>query len=240
MSITFTKLFSSITESTIWCEPDSTRVVWITMLAMADRKGRVWGSIPGLANRARVSIENCERALATFKAPDRYSRTPDNEGRRIDDIEGGWVLLNYEKHRAVQDDETILESKRRYAARRRAEEKAKKVEKVEVDRRELIQAEAEAEEEKEREAKKPATKSRGTRLPLDWTPSDDDTAYCQKERPELDPAKVADNFRDYWTSRSGAVAVKLDWSATWRGWVRKEDGKACLRKASANLFPGAI
>lgn len=142
MSVTFTKLFSSITESTVWCEPDSTRIVWITMLAMADRKGRVWGSIPGLANRARVTLEQCENALITFKSPDKYSRTPDNEGRRVEDIDGGWLLLNYEKHRAVQDDETIRESKRKWAERNR---KSKKVEKVEVVGSELIQAEAEAE-----------------------------------------------------------------------------------------------
>ena len=164
MSVTFTKLFSSITESTVWCEPDSTRIVWITMLAMADRKGRVWGSIPGLANRARVTIEQTERALRTFKSPDRYSRTPDNEGRRVEDIDGGWFLLNYEKHRATQDEESVKESKRRYINRRREAERAAKAaaEEAETDRnmsknistvdasRSLsIQAEAEAEAEAE-------------------------------------------------------------------------------------------
>ena len=64
------------------------------MLAMADSKGRVWASIPGLANRARVTVAQVENALATFKAPDQYSRTPDNEGRRVEDIDGGWRLLN--------------------------------------------------------------------------------------------------------------------------------------------------
>jgi hypothetical protein len=49
MSVTFTKLFSSITESTVWDEPDRVRLVWITMLAMADKHGRVWASVPGLA-----------------------------------------------------------------------------------------------------------------------------------------------------------------------------------------------
>lgn len=124
MSVTFTKLFASITESTVWCEPDSTRIVWITMLAMADCKGRVWASIPGLANRARVTVQQVENALITFKSPDHYSRTPDNEGRRVEDIDGGWRLLNHEKYRGIRDEESIKESKRRYINERRKAEKS--------------------------------------------------------------------------------------------------------------------
>lgn len=136
MSMTFTKLFASITESTVWCEPDHVRIVWITMLAMADRHGRVWGSIPGLANRARKSIGETEDALSRFQSPDRYSRTPDNEGRRIETIDGGWRILNHEKYREIRDSEAIKESKRRYInARRERERVEKEVENVEnVDR----------------------------------------------------------------------------------------------------------
>ena len=151
MSLTFTKLFSSITESTVWCEPSSTRIVWITMLAMADSHGRVWASIPGLANRARVSIDECEAALQTFFAPDPYSRTPDNEGRRIEAIDGGWRLLNHGKYRAIRDEESAKESKRRYINARREEER-KAAEGVEQSRtqsnsvdRSIDNAEADAE-----------------------------------------------------------------------------------------------
>ena len=118
--MSFTKLFSSITDSTMWDEPHHVRIVWITMLAMADRNGCIVSSIPGLAHRARVSIAECEQALEVFFAPDPYSRTRDYEGRRIIDLEGGgWFLLNYEKFREVQDSERVKESKRRWAAKRR-------------------------------------------------------------------------------------------------------------------------
>lgn len=121
--MTFTKLFSSITESTIWCEPERTRLVWITMLAMADRHGRVWASVPGLANRARVPVDDCRTALDSFLGPDRDSRTKTNDGRRIEPIDGGWRLLNHEKYRDIRDEESIRESKRKYMANRRAKEK---------------------------------------------------------------------------------------------------------------------
>jgi hypothetical protein len=101
----FTKLFSSITESTIWCESHSTRIAWITLLAMADRYGRIWGSIPGLANRARITVDEARSAIESFLNPDPDSRTPDNEGRRIEKIDGGWRLLNHAKYRALCDEE---------------------------------------------------------------------------------------------------------------------------------------
>ena len=123
MTETFTKLFSSITESTVWCEPDRTRLVWITMLAMADRLGRIHASIPGLANRARVPVEDCRTAIDTFLAPDRDSRTPENEGRRIETIDGGWRLLNHAKFRELRDETTTKERKRLWIAKKRAQQK---------------------------------------------------------------------------------------------------------------------
>lgn len=35
-------------------------------------------------------------------------------------------------------------------------------------------------------------------------------------------SNVFDWFRDYWKSKAGAGATKLDWLATWRNWCRKE------------------
>lgn len=75
------------------------------MLAMADKHGRIWASIPGLASRAKVSIPEVEKALKCFLSPDKYSRTQDHEGRRIAEIDGGWKLLNHAKYRAIRDEE---------------------------------------------------------------------------------------------------------------------------------------
>ena len=144
MSMTFTKLFSSITESTIWVEPYATRIVWVSMLAMADRKGRIWASVPGLARRAGVTLEECEVALHRFKSPDKYSRTPDNEGRRIADIDGGWQLLNYEKYRSIRDEEARREYQREWDRANRNPTHSDKSDQI---RPPPTQAEAEAEAE---------------------------------------------------------------------------------------------
>ena len=145
--MTFTKLFSSITESTIWVAPDAHRLCWITMLAMADRKGRVWGSVPGLANRARISVDDARAALESFLSPDPDSRTQDHECRRIEVIDGGWRLLNHQKYREIRDEEAILEAKRKYINTRRAVEN--------VDRsRHNAEADTEADADKKKEEKK--------------------------------------------------------------------------------------
>lgn len=65
---------------------------------------------------------------------------------------------------------------------------------------------------------------RGSRIPENWSPSEADLGFCREHRPDLNPQAVADAFLDYWTAKTGAGATKLDWSATWRSWVRKERG----------------
>jgi len=64
--------------------------------------------------------------------------------------------------------------------------------------------------------------SRGTRLPADWKPSEEQLAFCKTERPDLHPMATCDRFRDFWIAQAGSKGVKLDWDATWRNWVRNE------------------
>ena len=89
------------------------------MLAMADRKGRIWASIPGLAGRARVSVQACREALDCFLSPDKDSRTKEHEGRRIEEIDGGWRLLNHAKYRELRDQESRKEYQREWVKERR-------------------------------------------------------------------------------------------------------------------------
>jgi hypothetical protein len=116
----FTKLFNSILDSTIWQEPPATKLVWITLLAMADRNGDVHASIPGLAKRAGVTLEECESALECLRSPDKYSRTKDHEGRRIREMDGGFTLLNHGKYRALLSAEERKEYNRKKQAEYRA------------------------------------------------------------------------------------------------------------------------
>lgn len=108
----YAKLFSRILDSTIWREDDTTRILWIAMLALADRDGVVQCTIPGLADRARITLEQCEHALERFQLPDKYSWSKEEEGRRIKTVEGGWFLINHAKYRALMSKDEQREKTR--------------------------------------------------------------------------------------------------------------------------------
>ena len=66
-----------------------------------------------------------------------------------------------------------------------------------------------------------AKASRGSRLSPEWIPSDQDRLAARSEGlSEAEIDKEALRFRDYWIGRAGSGGVKLDWSATWRNWIR--------------------
>ncbi len=160
--MSYTKLQSSIIASTIWAEPSSTRVVWITMLALADRNGYVAASVPGLAHIAHVTRSEIEAAIHTLMQPDPDSRSKVCEGRRIEDADGGWNIINYVAVRDSWTEDDKREYQREWVARKRAKAA---VNSVEVSRSESKQIEAPA------PAPAPKTKDNGRqadRFPEFW------------------------------------------------------------------------
>lgn len=122
--IPFTKVYRSMLTSSVWTTPHPNlhmiRCVWMTLMLMADRHGFVHSSVPGLAAQAVVTIEEAQEALEVFRSPDPYSRTKDQEGRKLIDVEGGWFLLNYQTHRELTREERAKESKRAWYHRQKA------------------------------------------------------------------------------------------------------------------------
>ena len=118
----FTKLVPEIVMSSIWNESPEVRCVWITMLAIKDENGIVLGTEETLARIANVTLQNVTDAIERFSSPDKNSRTPDNEGRRIAKYDGGWIVLNHGKYRA---NDAVLREKTRERVRRFREKKAR-------------------------------------------------------------------------------------------------------------------
>jgi hypothetical protein len=119
--IGYTKLFASILASSIWSEPAETRVVWVTLLALKNRDHIVEASLPGIAALARVTMAEAAAAIATLEAPDPHSRTKDHDGRRIQAVEGGWLILNGERYQ----QKFSREERREYLRRKQAERREK-------------------------------------------------------------------------------------------------------------------
>ena len=111
----FVKIYGDkLLRSTLWVGADpATKVVWITMLALSDQFGKVEGSLPGLAHASNVSLDETSKALNYFRAPDPHSQTKDHEGRRIEDTDGGWLVLNYPKYREYRTEAQVKEAARK-------------------------------------------------------------------------------------------------------------------------------
>ncbi len=76
--------------------------------------------------------------------------------------------------------------------------------------------------EEEKEIPNGISKKKGSRLPDDWRLPRAWGEWALAEKlPEADIRAEADKFRDYWHGESGSRAVKTDWQAVWRNWVRK-------------------
>lgn len=60
---------------------------------------------------------------------------------------------------------------------------------------------------------------RGTRLPDDFTITDDMRSWAQTKAPHVDLGFETEKFVNHWQAASGQNATKLDWSAAWRNWI---------------------
>ena len=96
----YSKLHSSIATSSIMAMPVPARWLWAFMLSQADAFGVVEGTVPGLANAAGITLEECQAAIAAFLGPDPFSRTKDLDGRRLVEVDGGWQIVSYQKWRS--------------------------------------------------------------------------------------------------------------------------------------------
>lgn len=121
----YNKIFTKILDSSIWLEADATRLVWLTLIAAMDEDGFAqFASVPNLARRAIVSVEATEEAVHILEAPDPNSSDPDNDGRRIERVPGGWMILNACKYREIVTREIGKERTRIRVARHRKKKKA--------------------------------------------------------------------------------------------------------------------
>ena len=229
----FTKLFSSIISSSIWRSPKETKVVWITMLAMSDKDGEVWASVGGLADMARVTKGECRKALDELLAPDDDSRTKENEGRRIEEVDGGWLVLNYKKYREMGRGE----DRREYFAENKRVNRAKQAECPQVSTvstpcpRLSPIAEAEAEAEAEADKKNTRIQARA-----------DDGDLCAPSTLPTAPASEADHWQMHERNQEWAKALKAasckigrdNWTA-WKSLVDEHSLTVTLSAAKGVL-----
>ena len=92
---TWTPLFSKIVDSSVWTEPDNVVKVFLTMMALKDADQVVRYNAFAIGQRAHKTEEEVLEALEVLSAPDKKRIEPQpHEGRRVEKVDGGWLLLN--------------------------------------------------------------------------------------------------------------------------------------------------
>lgn len=88
------------------------------------------------------------------------------------------------------------------------------------------------EKERKREELQPdrTPRKRGSRVPDDFAVTAEMTTWAASKAPDVHIETATEDFIDYWKSVAGEKGVKLDWVATWRTSMRKQQKWAEERK----------
>lgn len=120
----YVKIFAGILESSIASETPLRRF-FMDLLLIADQDGNVIATRDAIAKRLGVPRSEVDWGIDRLLEPDAESGNPDNDGRRLEALEGrgyGWRILNYGFYRDIKTASEL----RAANAKRQAEFRARK------------------------------------------------------------------------------------------------------------------
>lgn len=118
----YVPVFAKIVDSSLWSEPDFVVKVFITMLVKKDKDGVVRANAFNIAQWSRKSEDEVLKALKILSSPDKKRIEPQaNDGRRIQRVEDGWLILNA----SFYQDLMRQANRREYQRKKQAEYRAK-------------------------------------------------------------------------------------------------------------------
>lgn len=125
--MSYAKVWRSLWKGSMAGKP-ALQLVWIYMLANSDANGVVDESRSSIAGATGLSLADVSAAVDELEAPDRNSRTPDEDGRRIVRVDPrrdwGWIVVNYPKYREMRNDDDrkrqVREATRRWRDQKRS------------------------------------------------------------------------------------------------------------------------
>lgn len=124
----YAKIFSQIFDSSI-AENYEVRHVFEDLLKLCDRDGVVDMTMEAIARRTNVPLEKVRHGIEELMKPDANSRSKEQEGRRLILVDSrrnwGWIIVNYQHYRDIQNDEARRVCWRDAKKRQREKEKMK-------------------------------------------------------------------------------------------------------------------
>jgi len=200
----YNKIFAKILDSSIWLEDTPTRIIWVTFLAAMDQDGYAhFSAIANLANRARVTVKEAEHAVKTLSSPDPDSADPEHDGRRIERVPGGFIILNAEKYRNIVTRIVQREQTKKRVAKHRQKNKCNAS--VTPSNDSVTPSYTAAEAKTKRKTFKPPS-------------LEEVTKYCEERKNKIDPVAFINHYEANGWIR-GKTKIK-NWKAcvkTWEG-----------------------
>ena len=123
------KIFDSMYDGTISANWQA-MVTFQQLIVLCDADGVVDMTPPAIARRTGIPLEIIEAGIDYLEKPDPYSRSPEQEGRRIIRLEEhrpwGWEIVNHAHYKSLQDADEIREKNRIRKQKQREREKLAK------------------------------------------------------------------------------------------------------------------
>jgi hypothetical protein len=204
------------------------------LLVLADRDGVIDMTMDAIARRTNVPITIIDHAISVLMQSDTSSRSDLEEGRRLVLLDShrdwGWQIVNYDHYRRIRDEEArkayFRDYKREYRQKHKENSPQESTPVQPLSTPVLdsptmstkAEAKAEANTDTKATTSSRVSRSKGTRFPEGYQPNEDHKALSKELG--IDLRAEFPKFRDYWVAKAGKEAVKLDWDATLRNWIR--------------------
>lgn len=95
----FVKLDDQLGDSSLMACPSDTFKVFVYILSRCGPDGISRTSPTGISAHCFLPLDVVRRAIGALESPDPDSRSKVDEGRRIKDVDGGFLVVNYLKYR---------------------------------------------------------------------------------------------------------------------------------------------
>jgi hypothetical protein len=232
----YTPLFDTLLNGTMYGKWPHNGI-WALLLSRASREGVINEVPESLAAHIGISVEQLMASIRYFMEPDESSTSPDADGRRLELIDPrrswGWRVINHAKYKEKARKKTY-DDQRTVSGADAERKRAERAERIEVPTTPDASREVPLSSPTPTPTPEPvrgrASAPRGTRLPEDFTLTEERRAIAVREG--LDADRTFAKFRNHWLS-STRNATKRDWDKTWDNWcITEADRKPKGRSSS--------
>lgn len=121
------KIFDSIYDGTL-AEDWRALITFQQFIVLCDADGMVDMTPQSISRRTGIPIEHIKAGIEILEKEDKYSRTPNESGKRIELIDDhrpwGWHIVNHEKYKNMRDADAIRAQTRERVRRHREKKRA--------------------------------------------------------------------------------------------------------------------